>query len=69
MLLWLRACHEQLARFMGTRRGVQLVLGRRFVLARLRALFSKPRAVRDAILPVSLAQGTKQHFENNIRSA
>ena len=33
---------------------VQLLLGRRLVLAGLQALFQEPRAVREAILPVSL---------------
>ena len=43
-----------MARFVGTARGVRLLLGRRLVLAGLQALFKEPRTVREAILPVSL---------------
>ena len=55
VLLGLRACRERFGEFMGTRCGVQLLCGRRLVLAGLQALFFEPRAVRVAILPVSLA--------------
>ena len=55
VLLWLKACNQRCPRFVGTARRVYLPLGRRLVLAGLKALSASLRAVREAIMPVSLA--------------
>ena len=55
VLLWLKACGQLWPRIVGAARGVYLPLGRRLVLAGLQALSASPRAVREAIMPVSLA--------------